>query len=615
MSNTNEGSIVRRSFCLFIVILFSALLLCSAGCGEAPDIEGLRLAEVGPFSATLEWTTEEPSTFQILYGEGTLLDREVTEERAATEHRLILTGLKPSTRYTCRIEPGGPTFPIRSAPGKDGAFDLVVLDPASPACKGAAPEAEADPDLVVLTGDCPGPPANRPESILTIRVPSSESREVRFGRYLILVSPDVETAETTRFDPTDAGLRRIVILPALPEKVPESLEESVLLSAGGAWFGGRTTLWGEAETAWFEVDAFEIARVRGAGEGRSRKVIVEAPPESKKTCLYCDRLMESGRYEESVAWYRRFIVTNRDRHAVEDAAFSVARILDEKLFRYRDALKEYRRFLEAYPKSRKTTLARYRLDYLLAHADQGFRPLELIERAKAGLVRSDPLPSAARVEEVLRKFPDASVAEDALFWLGNLLETVDPDRARSHYRTLMERFPAGENATMASIALGDILYRGKSYRRAIEAYQKAAEIVPKKYRIAVSDKLRKSRRNIKREWAFRLAWAILIGWLAVSIALRARPARKDVRAVLIVLAAYGLMGGIYFAVTYETSRPLAPALAVLAPAMCAVMLWSRALSRDLRRGAWIVVLHALSCSAAVLYLVMYSFHHLYVFSF
>ncbi len=613
MSNTNEGNILRQTFCLFIVVLFSALLLCSAGCGEAPPIEGLRLAEVGPFSATLEWTTGEPSTFQILYGEGALFDREAAEERAVTEHRLTLTGLKPSTRYTCRIEPGGPTFPIRSAPGKDGAFDLVVLDPASPACKGDAPEAEADPDLVVLTGDCAGPPANRPESILTIKIPPSGARALRFGRYMILVSPDAETAEPMRIDPKHAGLRRIVVLPALPEKVPESLEESVLLSAGGAWFGGRTTLWGEAETAWLEVDAFEIARVRGAGEGRSREVIVEAPPETKKTCLYCDRLMESGRYEESVAWYRRFIATNQDLHAVEDAAFSVARILDEKLFRYRDALREYRLFLETYPKSRKATLARYRQEYLHAHSDHGFQPLELFERAKAGLVRSDPLPSAARIEEALRDFPDASAAEDALFWLGNLLETVDPDRARSHYRTLMERFPAGENATMASIALGDILYRGKSYRRAIEAYEKALETVPKRYRIAISDKLRKSRRNIGREWAWHIAWAILVGWLAASIALRARPVRTDVRVAFIVLAAYGLAGGLYFAATYETSRPLAPALGILAPAMCIVLLWNRALSRDLRGGAWIVALHALSCSVAVLYLVMYSFHHLYVF--
>lgn len=604
---------MKRSFCLLFVILFSALLPFFSGCSEAPHIDGLHLAEVGPFSATLEWTTGEPSTFHIQYGEGTLFDREATEERAATEHRLTLTGLKPSTRYSCRIEPGGPTFPFRSAPGRDGAFDLVVLDSASPACGGNAPDIDVDPDLVVLAGDCAGPPANRPESILTIRIPSSGARELLFGRYRILASPDVETAEASRPDSEDAGLRRIVILPALPEKVPEGLGETVLLSAGGAWFGGRTTLWGEAETAWFEVDILEIARVRGAGEGRSREVIVEAPPETKKTCLYCDRLMESGRYEESVAWYRRFIVTNRDRHAVEDAAFSVARILDEKLFRYRDALKEYGRFLEVHPKSRKAALARYRLDYLLAHGDHGFQPLGLFERAKAGLVRSDPLPSAEKVEGALREFPDASVAEDALFWLGNLFETVDPERARSHYGTLMQRFPGGENAAMASIAMGDILYRAKSYRRAIEAYEKASETVPKKYRIAVSDKLRKSRRNIRREWARRIAWVILVGWLAASIALRARPARTDVRAALIVLAAYGLLGGLYFACTYETSRPLAPALSILAPAMCVVMLWSRALSRNLRRGAWIVVLHALSCSVAVLYLVMYGFHHVYVF--
>ena len=595
---------------IFLLLLF----LCLAGCSGSLEPSALRLTEVGPFSATLEWETAGPADFRIVYGEGTLFDREVAESEPTTAHRLTLSGLKPSTRYTYRLEPGGEVHAFRSAPGKDGAFDLIVLGPGSPACARGAPGLRVYPDLVILAGECAGRLAGRPESILTVELPAEGSRILRFGRNRLVLAPDNESAAAAEPAQEGAGLRTIVVTTALPEAIPEALEEAVILSPRGARFDGERVTWDSAQTAWLEVDAFEIAWVQETKDYRVRRVIVEAPPETKKSCLYCDRLLESGRYKESLAWYRDFIATNQDRHAVEDAAFSVARILDEKLFRYGEAVEAYRRFLEDYPESRRTTLARYRLDYILARSDLDYRPLERFEKAKAELVRDDPLPAAAEVERMVADFPAAAVAEDALFWLGNLLETVKPDQARSWYRALLERFPQGENAAMAAIALGDIEYRQKSYRLAEEAYEAASKRVPKKYHIAISDKLRKSRRNLKREWARYLSWTLLAGWLAASVVAGARPNRDDLRAPSILLAAYSVIGGLLLAVAFETVRPLLPVLSVLAVAMPAVTLWNRALSRSsTRRAGWIAVLHALSCSLAVLYLAMYGCHHLYIF--
>ena len=53
------------------------------------------------------------------------------------------------------------------------------------------------------------------------------------------------------------------------------------------------------------------------------------------------------------------------------------------------------------------------------------------------------------------------------------------------------------------------------------------------------DKIRKSRRNVKREVARYAAWLTLAGWLAVTIGLRAHPSGRELRAASIVLAAYG----------------------------------------------------------------------------
>ncbi len=322
--------------------------------------------------------------------------------------------------------------------------------------------------------------------------------------------------------------------------------------------------------------------------------------------------MESGRYEESVAWYRDFIVGNKDRYAVEDAVFSIARILDENLFRYPAAMDAYREFLGLYPASRRASLARYRLEYLLARSDRDFEPLARFERAKANLVAADPLPAASEVESLLADFPDTAVAEDASFWLGHLLERVEPDRARVHYGALLERFPSGENAALASIALGDMDYRAKSYRRAIRAYETALTIVPRKYRVAVLDKIRKSRRNVKREVARYAAWLTLAGWLAVTIGLRVYPSGRDLRAASIVLAAYGFAGGLYLAITYDRSGVLLPTLSVLAAAMGLVFLWNRTLSRGSRSRPWMWLAHAVMASVSALYLVLYHFHYLYV---
>ena len=131
------------AFRLAVFVSLAVLLIFPLGCSGTPDVSGLRLVEVEPFSATLEWSTASPTACRILYGEGALFDRELVEEKPSVKHRATLTGLKPATRYTYRFDPGGPVVPFRTAPGKDGAFDLVVLDPASPLCSEEGPGSAA----------------------------------------------------------------------------------------------------------------------------------------------------------------------------------------------------------------------------------------------------------------------------------------------------------------------------------------------------------------------------------------------------------------------------------------------------------------------------------------
>ena len=601
-----------RLFLLTILVGFLSVFLVD--CRPSSKIENLRIAKIGPFSAVIQWNSPVAASFEMAFGEGTLLDRQLDSTPASTSHRVALTGLKPSTRYSYRIEPVGLTATFRTAPSTDGSFDLMILDADSPACKSKTSEKDPDPDIVVFSGSCAGEVGRKPESVFTVSIPATGGTPIQFGGSLLILGKDLPNALQAQIDPESASLRKIFLLSALPSAVPASLIENAVCAPGGCFFKGKTIASEPDKTSRLEVDTFEVAWILGTGNDRTRRVVIEAPPETKKNCLYCDRLMESGRYEESIAWYKDFIATTPSMSAQEDPYFSMAQILDEKLFRYGEAIDAYRVFLEYYPKSRKRVLAQYRLDYLLLHDDLDFAPLAAFERAKAGLVRNDPIPTVEAVEKILTLYPDATVAPEILFWLGNLLETSHPERSRIHYNTLIQRFPTKENALVAAIALGDILYREKNFRDATVAYEKASQIAPKSYGISILEKLRKSKRNILRENIRWASWIVLAGWLIATLVLRAGPTWKELKAAGILLAAYGFAGGIYFAVNYEKARALILSVSVLAVLMTIVFSWNRALSKTGKKGAWFFVMaHALTCSLAVVYLTMYYFHQVYIF--
>jgi len=572
----------------------------------------LRLSEVGPFSAAISWKTDKPTAITIRFGEGKLFDHEVLEPHSTMEHHIALTGLKPSTIYFYRIEPAGITATFRSTPGQDGAFDILVLDGTSRACKEPESSFASLPDVIVLAGPCEGSIARKKQSVLTVSIPQSGVRILQYGNSQILLARDLQTAEEQPIEEADKNLRTIIIVPSAPQVVPMHADHVVLWPLG-ARRGTQNFVWDASKTAWFEIDAFEIARVDGDAQNRERTVIVDAPPETKKTCLYCNRLLESGRYEQSIGWYRDFIAENKDRHAMEDAYFSIAQILDEKLFRFNAALQEYEEFLRHYPSSRRASLVKYRVDYLHNHSDGDFEPLRQFEIAKSEFAKNNPGPSVKRVEHLVKEYPNAVISDEALFWLGHTFEPTDSEQAVLRYRELIARFPHGEYAALAAIAIGDIFYKDKLYKSAIEAYTSASQIVPDTYRISVADKLRKSRRNVTREIVRWLAGAVLSLWLALTIFWHPRPARRDLLALMAVSLAYIAVGGAYFTIAYEKAGDLIVPMSVLGASMCVVFLWNRILSRKKGQRAWIVAAHALTCSLAAAYLVLYSFHYLYVF--
>ena len=612
--NGNKSQPKQKLLIVYSCLIISCIFLFGiffTSCDESPQIENLRLTQIGPFNATLEWESDYPASFIVEYGEGRIFDRETVPDNSDIKHRVSLTGLKPSTRYSYRIKSNGQGAAFRSAPKSDGAFDMVILNTQSRLCRKEMKSSEIDPDIVIVSGPCESSWANRPESILTKQIPDSGIDTFVYGKNLIVLSSKIETALSFKVKESDRKKRPLYVVSEelVAYKLPA---DQLFFSPNRALYLGKLVSVPNELEAWLDVDAFEIAWVYRKDDKQNRTVIVEAPPETKKTCLYCDRLMEAGRYEESIAWYRNFIDTNQDRHAIEDAVYSIGRILDEKLFQYGLAIEEYNKFLSTYPTSRRKTLINYRLKYLKAHQDNGFIPLLRFEKAKAKTTVGRHSLTIETVEAIVREYPQSSVVPEALFWMGHLLERENPIRAIKYYNNLIREYPKIENAAIASIAIGDILYREKKYRKAVNAYHLALTISPATYHISINDKIRKSDRNIKREIAHYICWTTLLLWLLASFWWRSRPEARDFWAAILVFSIYGLAGGTYFALTFDRSRAIIPIVASIAFSSIVIIFWNRLISRAAGRN-WITAAHVLTSSAAIIYLLLYAFHYLYIF--
>jgi hypothetical protein len=70
---------------------------------SAPTISGLTASNIGPDSATITWTTDQPATSQVEYGAGTSFTSATpVDGNLVTAHTVVLTGLASNTSYVYR---------------------------------------------------------------------------------------------------------------------------------------------------------------------------------------------------------------------------------------------------------------------------------------------------------------------------------------------------------------------------------------------------------------------------------------------------------------------------------------------------------------------------------
>ena len=329
-----------------------------------------------------------------------------------------------------------------------------------------------------------------------------------------------------------------------------------------------------------EVDGEGVSGTEYQGEEPRAFTIRQVPDSVTRSCVYCRKLLDAKRYQESIQWYRDFISEFGERYMVDDAQYEIANIHDQYLRDYPSALKEYKTLLARYPDSGKAPQAAQRVAYLESYSDHGFAPLRIFEEAKNETYQRDSGRAVTAVASILSQYPGAGIEPEVLYWLGYTLAPRDLRGASTYYQRLIKDHPASRES--AWIGLGDAYYQHSRYKAALDAYRQAQASVEGGLNFGLLDKVRKSQRNIVRKAV--LFAALLVLAVAYALALLVKPRflkRREMMLALYLALSYLAAATLIWAGFFRGYPELLRIFPVLLPVAATVPAVGAALSRKL----------------------------------
>ncbi len=625
--------ILVLSTCLAVSVVVTALLLVLLRPSRreaSPEV-----LDVGPSRITIAWRSEAPYVGRVFYvragHEGQ--PRSAEESFGASDrHEVVIKGLTAGARYSYWLEGSEARYQFRTQPGPaipfrfllvwgdvaDRLASLMMSDPEFVLSLGPIPAAGPDRFAAVRPlvpvygpdGACSsfarGPADPKPRTLdwgglrLAFPVVGQGLRE------LLKTSPAHTTgvvAEAAAVGATGGQLKADdiragslhALLAAHNQRSPSRPAAFVIVTGAGAlnldvdgirYLGVDTSqapgsllvdVSPESTTALFTAE--------------NRRVELRRPPlRQKRTCEECRRLADRGAYEESVKAYQDFIKTHEGHYQVDDAYFAIAEIMDEKLFRYPEALSWYRKLLADYPRGALASLARGRIEFLSSHADHGYEPLarfERIRRVEFARLKHSPEgreKCLREVREIIRKFPDSSLAPLMYYWLANQYRAEDPDRAISLYRKLVEKFPRNPQAREVPLEIAETLYEAGRFRDSVDAYRQALRALPARTE-EIEAQMGRAQRNLRRSRLAPVCWSVLtlIALLGILWPPRGLSARRFFWSMvaLVSLSALLLVGGWLIHEQFSSPGELVALACGLAASACLGMPFSAGLAGKL----------------------------------
>lgn len=246
------------------------------------------------------------------------------------------------------------------------------------------------------------------------------------------------------------------------------------------------------------------------------------PPEGQRRFEAATALEARGEYAAAADALEQLGRERPDDPYADDALFEAALLAEERLADPARAARLYDAVATRYPTSRLARRARTRADFLTRSLRTGEAPLKAYQEILAGVTQRPVAESLARMEALLREYPDFAVADRALYWLGTTYaEQGDDARAAERLRELERRFPGSEWASRAKKARGDLALRAGRHLEAREIYRSLETSPDPLARAAAAEGLAAVRSTISRLVLFALSIAYLVAFFILhAIGLR-----------------------------------------------------------------------------------------------
>lgn len=249
-----------------------------------------------------------------------------------------------------------------------------------------------------------------------------------------------------------------------------------LLRGGSPWWLGCLLVVGailvgcaSSQTArrsadeWYDLGQSHMARKKYAKAEEAFSKFLEQYPQDRRRpevlLALADALYADKRYEEAKFQYRRFLELHPTHPDAAKAQFNSAmsafqrmKTIDREQATTLEALQEFQRLVQAYPRSQYVDQANEKI----AACRERLAAYELY--VGRFYYRQQAYPAAiGRFAGLLRVYPEVSFADEALFLLGQAHQRNDqPQQAADSFDTLLTRFPESRYAKQARARLASL---------------------------------------------------------------------------------------------------------------------------------------------------------------
>jgi outer membrane protein assembly factor BamD len=249
----------------------------------------------------------------------------------------------------------------------------------------------------------------------------------------------------------------------------------LLFDVGSRWVGCLLVIGaliagcGGAQTArrsadeWYDLGQTQLARKKyDRAEEAFSKFLEQYPQDRRRPealLALAEAMYADERYEEAKFQYRRFLEIYPTHADAAKAQFNIAmsafqrmKTIDRDQTTTLEALQEFQRLMQAYPRSEYVDEGK---EKIAACRDR----LAAYERYVGRFYyRQAAYPAAiGRFAGLLRVYPEVSFADEVLFLLGEAYQRNDePQQAANSFDTLVTRFPESRYANQARARLASL---------------------------------------------------------------------------------------------------------------------------------------------------------------